>query len=70
MNNPAINLVKDNQLLHEPIYSLGPVELKILKTYIKTNSDNDFIKLSKFPTNALILFIEKFDDSLCLYVNY
>ena len=43
INKHAIKLKKDKQLLFGPIYSLGLVELEILKTYIKTNLANGFI---------------------------
>lgn len=51
------------------MYSLQPVELKILKTYIKANLANDFIILSKSPTNTPIIFIKKFAGSFSLYIN-
>lgn len=47
INTYAINLEEGKQLLYGPIYSLGLVELKILKTYIEINLANDFICLSK-----------------------
>ena len=56
INNHAIKLVNGQQPPYGPIYSLGPVELETLKAYIKINLANRFIRLSKFPTNALILF--------------
>lgn len=34
INNYIIDLKEDKQLLYEPFYSLGPVELETLKTYI------------------------------------
>ena len=46
------------------------MELETLKAYIKTNLANRFIRLSKSPANAPILFDKKSDDSLRLYVNY
>ena len=55
---------------YEPIYSLTPVELETLQTYIKTNLANSFIQPSKSPAGALILFVCKPDGSLRLCVNY
>ena len=52
------------------IYSLRPVELEILKTYIKTNLANNFIRPSKSPTGAPIFFDKKPDRSFRLCVNY
>ena len=43
MNEYAIKLKKDEQLLFGLIYSLKLVELETLKTYIKTNLANGFI---------------------------
>lgn len=69
INNHTIDLVNDKQLPYEPVYSLGPVELKILKTYIETNLVSGFIRFSKSPASALILFIWKPNSSFRLYVN-
>ena len=35
IKNQAIDLTESKQTLYGPIYSLGPVELETLKTYIK-----------------------------------
>ena len=70
MNEYAIELEKDKHLLFGPIYSLSLVELETLKTYIKTNLANSFIRPSKSPAGAPILFNQKPDKSLRLYVNY
>ena len=47
MNNLAIKLINKQQLFYKPYYSLGLVELEILKTYIKINLANRFIRLFK-----------------------
>ena len=70
MNDHAINLVKEQQPPYRLVYSLGPVELEILKTFIKTNLANDFIKRSKSPVDAFILCVKKLDRNLQLYVDY
>ena len=70
MNKHAIELEEDNQPPFGPIYSLRPVELKMLKTYIKINLANSFIHPSKSPMRALILFDRKLDGSFCLCVDY
>ena len=64
INNHAIELVDGQQLPYESIYSLGPIELETLKTYIKTNLANGFIRPSKSPANAPILFDRKSNGSL------
>ena len=43
MNEHAIKLEENKQPPFESIYNLGLIELKILKTYIKTNLANGFI---------------------------
>ena len=70
MNEHAIELEEGKQPLFGPIYSLELVKIEILKTYIKTNLANGFIRLSKFPTEALILFNRKPNRSLHLCVDY
>ena len=46
-NEHVIKLEKGNQPPYGPIYSLGPVEFKIFKTYIDTILVNGFIRVSK-----------------------
>ena len=70
MNEHAIELEEGKQSPFGPIYSLGPVELEILKTYIETNLTNGFICLSKSLAGAPILFDKKPDGSLRLCVDY
>ena len=70
LNEHAIELQKGQQLPYRLIYSLGPVKLKTLKTYIKTNPANGFIWPSKSLAGALILFVGKLDGSLYLYIDY
>lgn len=43
LNQCAIKLRKNQQILYWSIYSLGPVKLKRLKTYIKINLIINFI---------------------------
>ena len=43
INEHAIELEKDKQSPFSPIYNPEPIELEILKTYIKTNLANGFI---------------------------
>ena len=63
INDHAIELVDNWLLPYEPIYSLKPVELETLKTYIETNLKNGFIKPSKSLAKAPILFDKKPDSS-------
>ena len=66
----AIKLEKGKQPPHGSIYSLGPIELETLKTYIKTNLVNNFNRTLKLSAGAPILFIFKTDGSFYLCVNY
>ena len=71
INDHTIELVEScQQPLYGPIYSLGQVELETLKAYIKTNLTNRFIRPSKSPANAPILFDQNSDGSLWLCVDY
>ena len=65
-----IKLEEDKQPRFRPIYSLRLVELETLKAYIKTNLVNGFIRPSKSPTEAPIIFDRKLDESFRLCVNY
>ena len=70
MNEYAIKLEKYKQPLFGLIHSLWPVELEILKTYIKTNQANGFIRPFNSSARAPILFDKKPDESLRLCVDY
>ena len=70
INKHAIKLEDDKEPPYGPIYSLGPVELETLKTYIKTNLANGFIRSLKSPVDALILFVRRPNGSLQLCVDY
>ena len=70
MNKHAIKLEEGKQPPFRPIYSLGPIKLETLKTYIKTNLDNSFIYIFKSPIRVFILFDKKPDESLCFCVEY
>ena len=70
MNEHAIKLKEGKQPPFGPIYSLGPVELEMLKTYIKTNLANGFIRPSKSPTGTSILFNWKPDESFRFCIDY
>ena len=69
-NDHPIDLVDGKQPPYGPIYSLGPMELETLKTYIETNLASGFIRPSQSPAGAPILFIRKKDGSLRLCVDY
>ena len=70
INDHVIELVEGQQPPYGSIYSLKPVELETLKAYIETNLANGFIRSSKSPAGAPILFDRKSDGSLRLCVDY
>lgn len=70
INKHSIDLEPSKQPPYGPIYNLGPVEMETFKTYIETNLSNGFIRPSKSPAKAPILFIQKPDGSLHLCVDY
>ena len=70
INENAIELVGGKQLPYGPIYSQNPVELETLKAYIETHLKTGFIRPSKSPAGAPILFDKKPDGNLRLCVNY
>ena len=70
INHHLIHLLDDKKPLYGPIYSLGLVELEILKTYIEANLASCFIRPFKSPAGAPILFVQKKDGSLRLCVDY
>ena len=70
VNEHAIKLEKGKKIPYRPIYRLKLVEFKSVKIYIETNLANGFIRDSKSPAVALILFVSKPNGSFCLCVNY
>ena len=63
LNQDSIKLLGHQQPTYEPIYSLGSIKLKTLKTYIKINLAKSFIFLSKSFANVFILIVEKSNNS-------
>lgn len=70
INKHAIELKDGKQPLYRPIYSLGLIELEILKIYIKTYSKTQFVWPSKSSADASILFDKKPDSNFCLCIDY
>ncbi len=66
INNHAIKLVDNWQPSYGPMYSLGPMELEILKAYIENNLANNFLRPFKSLAGAPIFFDKKPDGSLRL----
>ncbi len=70
MNEHVIKLIKGKQPPYRLIYTLNPMELKTLKTYIETYLKTRFIQPSKSLAVTFILFDKRLDGSLCLGVDY
>ena len=70
LNKYTIDLEDSKQSPYRPIYGLDPVELETLKTYIEIHLKSGFIRLSKSPADAYILFNKKLDSSFRLCVDY
>ena len=70
INDHIIELVDDQQPPYSPIYSPSSIKFEIFKAYIENNLVNGFIRPSKSPAGAFILFDKKPDDSLRLYMDY
>ena len=70
VNNHTIKLFDGQQPPYRPIYSLGLVELEILKAYTETNLAIGVIRSSKSPANTSILFDRKSNDFFQLCVDY
>lgn len=69
INNHTINL--DGGLASaRPICNLGLLNLEILKAYLEINFASGFIRLSKSPACAPILFVWKPNGNFLLCINY
>lgn len=69
INFYIIELIDNKQLFYGSIISLRLIELKTLKTYIKTDSANDYMRSFKSLSSTLIFFIWLF-KSLTIVCNY
>ena len=66
----AIDLQEGTQPPFGPIYNLSQTELTELRQYIDENLAKNFIRHSKSPAGAPILFVKKKDGSLRMCVDY
>jgi hypothetical protein len=66
----SINLLPGTQPPFSTIYPLSPRELEVLREYLKSALEKGWIRESKSPAGAPILFVLKSDSSLRLYVDY
>lgn len=70
INNDAMDLFNTKHSFYKLIYSRESVELETLKTYIKTNLVNSFIRVLEFLVNISILFVQEPNGSIDLCDNY
>ena len=66
----AIDLEEGTEPPHGPIYALSERELRILRNYLAEKEAIGWIRRSKSPAGAPILFVPKSDGSLRLCVDY
>lgn len=62
INKYAIELINSKQSPYKLIYTLNPVDLETLKTYIKTYLKTGFIRPFKSLTGTFILFNKKLNS--------
>jgi len=65
-----INLVENSKLYYGPIYPLTSEETVALKDYIQENLSKGFIRKSKSPAGAPVLFVPKKNGKLRMCVDY
>ena len=68
--NLKINLEEGTSPPLGTLYSLSPVELSALRTFIDDNLNTGFIRPTASSHAAPVLFIKKKDGSLCLCVDF
>jgi len=68
--NLKINLEEGTSPPLGTVYSLSPVELSALQTFINKNLNTGFICPTASSHAALVLFVKKKDGSLCLCVDF
>lgn len=66
----SIELEEGKQPPFGPLYSLSELELKALSEWLEENLSKGFIRASRSPAGAPILFVKKKDGSLRLCVDY
>jgi hypothetical protein len=66
----AIIIEEEKNISYGPIYALSANELRVLREYIKSSLAKGWIQKSKSPADAPILFAQKKDGTLRLYIDY
>jgi hypothetical protein len=65
-----IQLVPDTHPPHQPLYNLSAIELEVLRKYLAEYMARGWIRRSRSPAGAPILFVKKKDGSMRLCVDY
>jgi hypothetical protein len=65
-----IDLEPGFQLLYSPIYTLLERELEVLREYLNTSLEKEWIRYSTSPAGIPIIFILKKRGGLYLYIDY
>ena len=60
----------EGEALYGPLYNLSQIELRVLREYLDDVLEKGRIRPSLSPAGAPIIFVEKKDGGLRLYVNY
>ena len=68
--NFGIELEPGMTPISKPPYRMAPAELKELKLQLQELLNQGFIRPSVSPSEALVLFVKKSDDTLRLYIDY
>jgi hypothetical protein len=66
----AVRIEEGKKILNLPIYNLSGRELEILREYLAAAQEKGWIRPSKSPVRAPILFVPKLDSIMRLCVNY
>ena len=66
----TITLTPEGVPPHQPLYNLSVTELEVLRKYLTEYMSRGWIRRSKSPAGAPILFVKKKDGSLRLCVDY
>ena len=65
-----IDLEDETPPIHRPLYRLSPLELEEVKKQIQDMLEHGFIRPSKSPYGAPVLFVLKKDGSLWFCIDY
>jgi hypothetical protein len=66
----AIEIIPGSQPPHRPLYNLSATELELLRKYVTEYLSRGWIRRSKSPAGAPILFAKKKDGGMRLCVDY